>query len=77
MHARISDPRKKDSIKPGVFATEKREKVANNLHVAVAERARRPVTNDVAIHRVIENRIRAAVGLKRAIAATRQRFDNR
>ena len=43
----------------------------------MAERARRSVTNDVPIYRVIENRIRAAVGLKRAIAATWQRLDNR
>src|ERR1700676_263264 len=43
----------------------------------MAERARRSVTNDVPIHRVVENRIRTAVGLKRAIAATRQRLDNR
>jgi hypothetical protein len=77
LNARIPNPCKKDSIKVRVLTTEKCEKVANNFHVAVAERARGPVTDDVAINRVIENRVRATVGLKSAVGATRQRFHNR
>ena len=49
----------------------------NDLHVAVAEGARRTVSNEVALRAVVEDGVRAAEWKKRAFGTTRQRFSDR
>ena len=72
-----SNPPEENPFELAIILTDQREKVTDNLHVAVTERARRSMTDHVPSDSVVKHRIGAAVGLECTIGTPGQRLHNR
>jgi hypothetical protein len=67
-------PREEYAEELGIFGCEERKEMANDRHVPAAKLAGRPMADHVAVCCVVEDGIRAAVGLKGAVGTARERL---